>query len=453
MGSIKQYTDIFRQNREAIDRNSAEVLNSRRQAALEALDDRELPDRRDEGFEKTSIDEMFAPDFGLNINRVNIPVDVASSFRCDVPNMSTAIAFVLNDSFHPSSALASKLPEGVIFDSLRKAAVEHPELVTSHYGTLAPLDRPGVALNTLLVQDGVFIYVPRGVKLAKPLQLVNIFSSPASLMAVRRVLIVMDDDSEAQLLVCDHTQDCDNNYLSSQIIEVVMGRGARFDLYDMEESSAKTARYSQLFARQEAGSSLLVNGITLTGGVTRNDYNIDVTGEHSETLLAGMAIGTGHQHTDNNSSVNHLAERCHSRQLFKYVLDEESTGAFEGGITVNPSARFIEAYQSNKNLLASTSARMHTKPQLLIYCDDVKCSHGATTGQLDERALFYMQTRGVPVEEARNMLTQAFMADVIDNISFEVLRQRMHILVEKRLSGATADCSSCAAACHAQSTE
>lgn len=453
MGSIKQYTDIFRQNREAIDRNSAEVLNSRRQAALEALDDRELPDRRDEGFEKTSIDEMFAPDFGLNINRVNIPVDVASSFRCDVPNMSTAIAFVLNDSFHPSSALASKLPEGVIFDSLRKAAVEHPELVASHYGTLAPLDRPGVALNTLLVQDGVFIYVPRGVKLAKPLQLVNIFSSPASLMAVRRVLIVMDDDSEAQLLVCDHTQDCDNNYLSSQIIEVVMGRGARFDLYDMEESSAKTARYSQLFARQEAGSSLLVNGITLIGGVTRNDYNIDVTGEHSETLLAGMAIGTGHQHTDNNSSVNHLAERCHSRQLFKYVLDEESTGAFEGGITVNPSARFIEAYQSNKNLLASTSARMHTKPQLLIYCDDVKCSHGATTGQLDERALFYMQTRGVPVEEARNMLTQAFMADVIDNISFEVLRQRMHILVEKRLSGATADCSSCAAACHAQSTE
>ena len=238
-------------------------------------------------------------------------------------------------------------------------------------------------------------------------------------MAVRRVLIVMDDDSEAQLLVCDHTQDCDNNYLSSQIIEVVMGRGARFDLYDMEESSAKTARYSQLFARQEAGSSLLVNGITLTGGVTRNDYNIDVTGEHSETLLAGMAIGTGHQHTDNNSSVNHLAERCHSRQLFKYVLDEESTGAFEGGITVNPSARFIEAYQSNKNLLASTSARMHTKPQLLIYCDDVKCSHGATTGQLDAEALFYMRSRGISEKEARTMLMQAFMADVIDTVRMD----------------------------------
>jgi len=448
MGSIKQYTDIFRQNREAIDRNSAEVLNSRRQAALEALDDRELPDRRDEGFEKTSIDEMFAPDFGLNINRVNIPVDVASSFRCDVPNMSTAIAFVLNDSFHPSSALASKLPEGVIFDSLRKAAVEHPELVASHYGTLAPLARPGVALNTLLVQDGVFIYVPRGVNLAKPLQLVNIFSSPASLMAVRRVLIVMDDDSEAQLLVCDHTQDCDNNYLSSQIIEVVMGRGARFDLYDMEESSAKTARYSQLFARQEAGSSLLVNGITLIGGVTRNDYNIDVTGEHSETLLAGMAIGTGHQHTDNNSSVNHLAERCHSRQLFKYVLDEESTGAFEGGITVNPSARFIEAYQSNKNLLASTSARMHTKPQLLIYCDDVKCSHGATTGQLDAEALFYMRSRGISEKEARTMLMQAFMADVIDTVRMDGLRDRLRHLVDKRFHGQRSFCGSCAASCH-----
>ena len=167
-GSIKQYTDIFRQNREAIDRNSAEVLNSRRQAALEALDDRELPDRRDEGFEKTSIDEMFAPDFGPTINRVNIPVDVASSFRYDVPNMSTAIAFVLNDSFHPSSALASKLPEGgdirLVAQSRRRAsrACGKPLRHTRSASTA-----PSCVLNTLLVQDGVFIYVPRGVKLRR----------------------------------------------------------------------------------------------------------------------------------------------------------------------------------------------------------------------------------------------------------------------------------------------
>ena len=448
MSSLKQYIDLYRDNREAIDSNSATVINALRPDALAALEGKTLPTQGTEGYEKTSIDKMMAPDFGININRVNIPVDVAASFRCDVPNMSTLMSFIVNDSYIPAASLHKKLPEGVIVDSLAKAAAKYPELVARHYGKTAPLSNPGVALNTLLAQDGMMIYIPQGVKMEKPLQLVNIFNAPADMMAVRRLLIVLENDAEAQLLICDHTQDTTHRYHASQIVEIALGERARLDIYDIEESSALTSRYSQLFARQEAGSNLLINGMTLVNGSTRNNYDIDILGEHCETLLAGMAIGTDTQHIDNCSNVNHRAPHCHSQQLFKYVLDDKSTGAFEVSILVTPEAPFTEAYQSNRNILASTDARMHTKPQLEIYNDEVKCSHGATTGQLDAAALFYMRTRGISEHEARTMLMQAFMVDVIDTVRMEGLRDRLRHLVEKRFYGQQALCADCAAACH-----
>lgn len=160
-----------------------------------------------------------------------------------------------------------------------------------------------------------------------------------------------------------------------------------------------------------------------------------------------MAIGSDRQHIDNSSSVVHTGTYGRSNQLFKYVLDDEATGSFGGSIEVAHCSRFVEAYQSNRNILASTSARMHTKPQLLIYNDDVKCSHGATTGQLDDRALFYMRTRGIPEAEARRMLMQAFMVDVIDSIALEPLRDRLRHMVERRFTGDRASCRECPASC------
>lgn len=447
MGSLSQYTSLYRDHRDGLDSHSAPAINALRPAAYAALQGKELPGRGTEGYEKTSIDEMMAPDFGVNINRLNIPVDVVASFHCGVPNMSTMLGIVVNDAFHPVGNVADRLPEGVIYGSLAEAARKYPELVARYYGKVAGLESVTTALNTLLVQDGVMVYVPRGVELEKPLQLVNIFSSPTPLMAARRVLVVLEEGASAQLLVCDHTQDCSQSYLSSQVVEISLGRNARLDYYDLEESGEGTSRCSSMYARQEDGSSLLVNGMTLSCGNTRNDYDIEIAGDGCDTLLAGMAIASGHQHIDNNSSVNHLGSHCRSRQLFKYVLDDEATGAFEGGIVVNEGAVKTEAYQSDRNLLASAGAKMHTKPQLLIYCDDVKCSHGATTGQLDQNALFYMRSRGISEKTARTMLMQAFMAEVIDTVRMEGLRERLHLLVEKRFHGQQSFCGNCASGC------
>lgn len=447
MSALSQYIEIFDSHRATIEAKSAEVMNLCRQDARNRLEGKRLPQKGTEGYEKTSIEDMFAPDFGVNINRVNIPVDVSLSFKCDVPNMSTIMAFVVNDSFVPSSTLHNKMPQGVIIDSLAKVATENPQLVSRYYNQLADNDNEAVALNTMLAQDGVMIYVPRGVVMERPIQLVNIFNSAAPLMGVRRLVIVVEEGAKAQLLICDHTQNSEYRYLSSQVIEAFVGQNASLDIYDIEESSDTTSRYSQLYARQERDSHLIVNGVTLTSGVTRNDYHIELVGDNCTSTLGGMAIGSGHQHIDNNSDVRHLSAHCNSNQLFKYVLDEESTGAFEGAIYVAPGAQFTEAYQSNRNLLASKSARMHTKPQLEIYNDDVKCSHGATTGQLDADALFYMRSRGIPEQEARTMLMQAFMVDVIDMVKMEGLRDRLRHLVEKRFYGQQASCADCGVTC------
>ena len=272
---------------------------------------------------------MLAPDFGVNISRVHIPVNVAATFKCEVPRMSTVMGFVLNDSFIPAEGNAQRLPQGVIFGSLAKVAADCPELVERYYGKTAPSGNVGVALNTLLVQDGVIVYVPRGVRLEKPLQLVNIFSSSVPLAAFRRVLVIVDDDASAQILVCDHTQDCDRAYLAQQVVEIIVGRNASLELYDMEESSAMTSRWSMTYATQREGSHLVLNGTTLSNGTTRNDYTIDILGEHCDTFLGGMAIGSAKQHIDNDSTVNHRAPRCHSRQMFKYILDDDARGALK----------------------------------------------------------------------------------------------------------------------------
>lgn len=447
MGSIDQYIDLYLRHRAEFEHDAPEAMNSLRNRALESLAHKHLPEKGEEGYEKTSLDEMFAPDFGVNVNRVKVSADLAASFKCDVPNMSTLLGVCVNDTFYTGKGL-HRLPEGVVFASMRTAAAEIPHILNAYYGTLAPLTRPEVALNTLLAQDGVVVYVPDGVVVEQPLQLVNIFSTPAPVMGVRRVLIVLGRGAYAKMLVCDHTQPTAGECLSSQVIEIALGAGSRFDYYDIEESSQFTGRVSALFARQSKDSNLLVNGMTLTCGKTRNDYSIDIDGEGCETMLAGMAIGTAGMHTDNSSVVRHLAPRCHSRQLFKYVLDDKATGAFEGSILVTPKAPFTEAYQSNKNVLASPDAKMHTRPQLEIYNDDVKCSHGATTGQLDKEALFYMRTRGIPEQEAKTMLMQAFMTDVIDTVRMDGLRDRLKHLVEKRFAGADAMCGDCKAVCH-----
>ncbi len=447
MNALTQYIELYNGHKALLEGNSARLLNDCREGALRVLEGMELPAKGSENYETTDLQAMLAPDYGVNIARVPIDVNPAATFHCGVPSLSTALFLMVNDLYAESDSTREELPEGVWAGSLRRFAGEHPDVAARYYGKIADINNPVVALDTLLAQDGIAIWVRKGYRIEKPLQIVNILQNGAPLMAVRRLLIVVEDDAEVKILSCDHTQNPDVDFLALQTIEMHVGANATLDFYDLEESTERTSRLSALYLSQEGGSNVMIDGITLYNGKTRNEFHTVFRGADARLHLYGMGIEDRRRRLDNYSRIEHAVGHCNTDELFKYVVDDEAVGAFAGLILVQPGADGTEAYQSNRNIVGTDTARMFSKPQLEIYDDDVKCSHGTATGQLDEMQVFYMRTRGIPEATAKLLLKQAFMADVIDGVRLPGLKERLHMLVERRFAGEGGGCSNCRSAC------
>lgn len=447
MDSLKQYTDLFRENRSLLESNSPEVMNPLRDDALRMLEERGLPAKGSENYETTDLAAILAPDFGLNLGRYRMDANPAVSFHCGVPNLSTLLVFQVNDLVTVPAPTGENLPDGVFIGSMRGFDEKFPEDARKHYGKLADLANPVVALDTMLAQDAVVIRVDSGVRMEKPVQIVNILNSVNPLMAVRRLLVIAGDDAEVRILSCDHTQNPSQDFLLLQTIEIFAGNNSTVDFYDLEESSERTSRLSALYLSQGEGSNVMADGIILYNGVTRNEYFCRFAGPRASLKLYGMGIEDRVRHLDTYSKVVHSECDCKTDELFKYVVDGHATGAFAGLVLVERGADRTEAYQSNRNIVDSADARMYSKPQLEIYDDDVKCSHGTATGQLDDMQVFYMRTRGLSEKTARLLLKQAFMADVIEGVRLNSLRDRLHLLTERRFAGETSSCSACRGAC------
>ena len=423
--------------------HSAEVMNAVRDEAYENFKSLGFPTKKVERYKYTDIEKLFEPNYGLNINRLDIPVNPYDAFRCDVPNLSTSLYFVVNDAFYKKSEPKALLPEGVIVDSLKNQAERNPELIAKYYAKLAKTDEDAItALNTMLAQDGLLVYVPKNVVVDRAIQVINILRSDVDMMVNRRVLIVVEEGAEVKLLFCDHAAD-NRNFLATQVIEAYVGRNASLDLYCLEETHAKNVRVSNLYIDQQADSRLNHNVITLHNGVTRNRVDLSLSGEGAECVLNGCVIADKEQHVDNNTVIDHKVEHCTSSQLYKYVLDEKAKGAFAGRVLVRHGAQKTSSEMRNQNICATREARMFTQPMLEIYADDVKCSHGSTVGQLNDAAMFYMQQRGISQKEAKLLLEFAFVNEVIDTIRLEPLRDRLHHLVEKRFRGELSKCEGC----------
>ena len=401
MSSEKQYIELYEQCREMIFEHSSDVMNAQRDAAFERFKQGGFPTRKVERYKYTDIAKIFEPDYGLNLNRLEIPVDPYKAFKCDVPNLSTSLYFVVNDGFFPVEH-RSHLPEGVVLGSLK-------EFATSEYYNI---------------------------------QVINILRSDVDLMVNRRVLIIVEEGAEVKFLFCDHAAD-DRRFLATQVIEAYVGENAKLDLYCLEETHNKSTRVSNVYIEQQANSRVNHNIITLHNGVTRNKLNLDLVGEGAECSCNGCVIADKQQHVDNNTLITHHVSHCTSNELYKYVLDDEATGAFAGRVLVKKDAQKTTSQMTNQNLTATKQARMYTQPMLEIYADDVKCAHGSTVGQLNDAALFYMQQRGISKKEARLLLQNAFINEVIDHMELEPLRDRLHYLVEKRFRGELNKCEGC----------
>ena len=437
MQSEKQYIELYEQTRGMICEHSSDVMNAQRDEAFERFAASGFPTRKQERYKYTDMQALFAPNYGLNLNRLQIPVDPYNAFRCDVPNLSTSLYFVVNDIFYHDEKPKGHLPEGVIIGSLKDFATSH------YYNRLAgQANDAATDLNTMLAQDGLYVYVPKGVKVDRAIQVINILRCDVDLMVNRRVLIVLEEGAEIKMLFCDHAAD-DRNFLATQVIEAYVGDNASLDLYCLEETHAKNVRVSNVYIDQQANSRVNHNVITLHNGITRNKLDLTFSGEGAECSCYGCVIADKQQHVDNNTLITHHAPHCTSSELYKYVLDDRATGAFAGRVLVEPGAQKTTSQMTNQNLTATREARMYTQPMLEIYADDVKCSHGSTVGQLNDAALFYMRQRGIPLPEARLLLQNAFINEVIDKMRLEPLRDRLHYLVEKRFRGELNKCEGC----------
>lgn len=438
------YIEIFRENRKKIDAGSSDVMNGVRDAAFDCFLRNGLPDKRQEHYLHTDVAEWFAPNWGINLHSVNNPIQIAESFRCNVPNLSTKLYYLANDCFVESEvSKRTSMPDGVLAGSLKELSIQYPELIKKYYNRLADMDRKGIAaLNAMYAQDGFMLYVPADVQLDKPIQLVTLLQSTVDQLVSRRILIVLEDGASAGVLLCDHATN-NRKFMTSQVIEAFVGHDASLELYDLEETHVDNNRVCELFLNQMECSKVTINNITLHNGNTRNSVYVNLCGRGAELDLDGVVITDKKQHVDNLTFVDHRAADCISNELFKYVLNDESIGVFSGKVLVREGSQHTISEQVNRNLCLTRQARMFTQPQLEIYADDVKCSHGATVGQLDEKALFYMQQRGISADEARMMLMLAFVNQVIDRVKIDPLRDRLKHLVEMRFRGELSKCEGC----------
>ena len=445
MASEQQYIELYEQARQTICDHAPEAMNAVRDAAFERFKAKGFPSRKVERYKYTDLQKLFEPDYGVNLNRLEIPADPYQTFRCDVPNLSTSLYFMVNDAFYSKSSSKSLLPDGVIVGSLSEFAAKRPDIVSRYYNQLAGKDEAAVSdLNTMLAQDGLLVYVARNTVVDRAVQVINILKAPAAanLMVNRRVLIVLEEGAQLQMLFCDHAAD-DRQFLTTQVIEAFVGENAHLDLYCLEETHYKNVRVSNVYIDQQRDSRVCHNVITLHNGVTRNKLDLTFSGEGAECHCYGCIIADKQQHVDNNTLIVHKVPHCTSNELYKYVLNDKATGAFAGRVLVEHGAQQTVSQMTNQNLTATKEAHMYTQPMLEIYADDVKCAHGSTVGQLNDAALFYMRQRGISLQEAKVLLQNAFINEVIDKIELAPLRDRLHYLVEMRFRGELNKCEGC----------
>jgi Fe-S cluster assembly protein SufD len=436
---------LYTEHSSLVSAGAPDVMNRARAAALATLSADGVAKAKD--FTATDPAAMLAPDYALNLNRYEVPLQRDKLFICSVPNLSTELHYSVNEqyAFGPD-----RKSEEIFAGSLRDFCAEYPEVAARYYNAqagapaTAQCPQGPAALNTLLAQDGFVLYVPDGVKHERPVQLISMLRGVEDFMACQRLLIIVGREAKATLLLCDHATESDARLMNLQTLEVNVEEGGSLDLYELEEGTLHVSRLSQLYVHQAARSHAAIGLFSLTAGVTRCRTNVILDGEGADIRLFGMVIADKQQQVDHLTYIEHRYPNCTSNELFKYVLDEEAQGGFVGRILVKEGAIGTDAHQTVRNLCLTDKARMMARPELEIYADDVKCSHGATVGQLDADALYYMRTRGIPEQEARLLLMFAFMGDVIDQVNLEPLRDRLKQLVEKRFRGELSRCNSCA---------
>ena len=387
-----------------------------------------FPTNRDEEWRFTNIAPLTRIDFELAAKTDEPATANIAPLRYGLPG-----PVFVDGHFAPSLSQLDALPQGVVVKNLRAAFNEDADLVSRYIGQDAMSEEQAfTALNTAFVQDGVLIYLPKGTVLDTPLHTLFLSTgAKANAVSHPRVLVVAEAHAEATL-VESYAGLGVEVYLTNSVCEINVGVNASIDHYRVQREAPTAFHISATHVREARSARFRSTSITLGGSLTRNHVHTALMGEGIDSTLNGLYIENGSQHVDNHTLIEHAQPNCQSHEFYKGVLDDEASGVFRGKIHVHQAAQKTDAYQANQNLLLSDSAKIDTKPQLEIYADDVKCSHGATIGQLDADAIFYLRSRGIGHREALRVLTRAFVGEVLDRVRIDGLRDELDRLVTER---------------------
>ncbi len=432
------------------DLSEATFLKEIRKEALASFQKLGFPNNKMENWRSTSLDSTLAKDFTQQFEPSTEPVAVDSIFSCDIHHLDTYLLTTLNGWYSNKEKPLNILADGTILGSFAKASEEYPDLFEKYYAQSAEFRENGLnALNTAFAQDGIFIYVPDNVKVDKTIQIVSIINMNENVLIQPRNLVILGKNAHLQLVHCDHSVQHKASFINS-VTEIFLGENAEVEYYKLQNKDNEATLVTTTYFEQAAYSRLLSNLIILNGGLIRNNLHVNLNGKGAEANLLGLYLMDREQHVDNNLYLDHRSSDCTSSQLYKGILDDQAQGVFNGHIMVRRDAQRTQAYQQSKNILLTDKANIHTQPRLEIYADDVKCSHGATVGQLDPEAMFYMRSRGIREDTSRMLMMYAFAAEIINQIKVQPLRHQIDEMVYKRLRGELSTCDQCILDCNAK---
>jgi Fe-S cluster assembly protein SufD len=391
-------------------------LHDRAAARFAALG---FPTTRDEDWRFTNVTPIASGEFRPTAASA-AEADLDGTLYSDVANRLV----VLNGRFSPDLTRMRALPNGVRVGSLASAVTEHPEVVQRYFGQLADFGtRAFTALNTALAADGAFLYIPDGAIIEEPIEILFVTAATNGMpvLSTARALVVVGDRAQCRIVETYHGT-AGASYFTNGVTEVFCGEHALVDHYKVQQESLEAHHVASMHVHASRSATFASHSFSLGGKLVRNDVFAMLDGEGAECTLNGLYLADGDRLVDNHTSIDHAKPHCPSHEIYKGILGGRARAIFNGKIIVRQDAQKTDAKQTNRALLLSDDAQINTKPQLEIFADDVKCTHGAAIGQLDEDALFYLRARGLTHAEARDMLIHAFAGDILDRVKIEGLR-------------------------------
>jgi len=427
------YVSNFKTFEGKLNGQSKTTMHEQRKQALNKLNEINFPTTRNEEWKYTDVAPILKQNFTPAVNTILPVVDKKEISKYLFKDFEYHLIVFVNGIYSEELSDIGNLPKNVVVGSFNSIYKNNSELIGKYFNTIVKDENAFNALNAAYAYDGYTVIIPDGVIVEKPIQVLFLnLSGSVPVLSMPRNLVAAGKNSQVKI-INSYFGIGENVYFNNSVTEVFADDYAIVEIYKIQNESDSAYHIEKVEANQNKNSLFNHFNLTFGGAIVRNDINSVLDGENIETHYYGLYLGNNNQHIDNHTFVDHAKPNCMSNELYKGILDDNSHGVFNGKIIVRPDAQKTNAYQQNKTVLLTKTAKIDTKPQLEIFADDVKCSHGATVGHLDEVSEFYIRSRGVPQELAKSMLIRAFANDVIESIKIEPLKEQLNHMIFEHL--------------------